>query len=306
MSSPPRRTAPEPAAGRRYLLSPQFLRKLEQAAIASRHVLAGRTKGERRSARRGTSVEFADFRAYTPGDDLRYLDWNAFARLQRLFLKLFMEEEDLHVYLLLDASRSMAFGSPTKFSWAVQAAAALGYMALCGGDRVQVFAHARGQGSSSRLFRGRGAAPEMFDWLSAAEPAGETDLASATRWLQRTAPAPGLTFFLSDLLQPEWEPALARLAVGKGEACVLQVLSREEHEPTLRGDLKLLDAESDDSREITMGASVLRRYERERDDFLEAVRKACFRYGFSHLFVVSDQPVEDVILRSLRRLEVVK
>jgi uncharacterized protein (DUF58 family) len=142
-----------PAHDTEHLLSPGFLRKLEQAAIASKHIMIGRTKGERRSARRGSSVEFADFRAYNPGDDIRYLDWNAFARLQRLFLKLFIEEEDLHVYLLLDASRSMDFGSPSKFRWALQAAAALAYIALCGGDRVQVFTHSGGDGDVSRLYR---------------------------------------------------------------------------------------------------------------------------------------------------------
>ena len=103
-------------------------------------------------------MEFADFRGYTPGDDLRYLDWKAFARLQRLFLKLFVEEEDLHVYLLLDTSRSMDFGAPTKFEWGRQAAAALAYIALCSGDRVQLYAHAKGRGEHSRIFRGRGCA----------------------------------------------------------------------------------------------------------------------------------------------------
>src|SRR5512145_238623 len=122
-----------------YILSPMFLRKLEQAAILTRRTFLGRTKGERRSSRRGSSVEFADYRSYAPGDDLRYLDWNAYARLQRLFLKLFLEEEDLHVYVLVDLSASMSFGSPAKARWAIEMAAALGYMTLCSGDRLQVF-----------------------------------------------------------------------------------------------------------------------------------------------------------------------
>jgi uncharacterized protein (DUF58 family) len=289
-----------------HLLSPSFLRKLEQAAIASRHILLGRTKGERRSARRGTSVEFADFRAYNPGDDLRYVDWNAFARLQRLFLKLFVEEEDLHIYCLLDGSRSMDFGSPPKFAWALQAAAALSYIALCGGDRVQVFTQSDGDGEASRQFRGRGAAPELFGWLALRRPGGGTDLPTAVRYLQRAAPAPGLTFLLSDLLTPDWEAALSRLAASKGEVCVLHVLSREEFAPSARGDLRLIDSETSAEREVTMGASVLRRYTQERDGFLAAVRAACSRYGFSYLFSVSDEPVEDVILKSLRRLQVIK
>ena len=304
-----------------YLLAPAFLRKLEQAAIASKHILVGRTKGERRSARRGSSVEFADFRAYNPGDDLRYLDWNAFARLQRLFLKLFIEEEDLHVYMLIDASRSMDFGSPphdrraspSKLRWGQQAAAALSYIALCGGDRVQAFAHSGADGASSRLFRGRGAAPELFDWLAGQGAAGETGLVQAVRWLRAAAPAPGLTFLISDLLTPEWETALSQLAVTKGEACVLHVLTPDEFSPGARGDLRLIDSETIGQEqapaqqcEVTMGASLLRRYTQERDRFLADVRATCNRYGFSYLFSLTDQPVEDVILKSLRKLQVIR
>ncbi len=289
-----------------YLLSPEFLRKLEQAAIASKHIMIGRTKGERRSARRGSSVEFADFRGYNPGDDIRYIDWNAFARLQRLFLKLFIEEEDLHVYLLLDSSQSMDFGSPTKFHWAMQATAALAYIGLCGGDRVQVFAYSTGNGDISRLYRGRGSAAELFHWLADQRPGGETGLVKAMRLLRTVAPAPGLTFVISDLLSSEWEDGLAQLAASRGEACVLQVFTPDEFDPGARGDLKLIDSETDEEREVTMGASVLRRYAQERDQFLSAVRAACNRYGFSYLFSLTDQLVEDMILKSLRRLQIIK
>ena len=288
------------------LPSPDVMRKLEQAALASRHVLAGRTKGERRSARRGSSVEFADFRSYAPGDDLRYVDWNAYARLERLFLKLFLEEEDLHVYVLLDGSQSMSFGTPSKYRWGAQMAAALGYMTLCSGDRVQVFAHHHGQGTHTRALRGRGNAAELFAWLQQLQPGGKTDLVAAVRWMLRTIPAPGLIFVLSDLLTEGWEPALRRLAAGRGEVCVLQVLAPEEFEPDLQGDLKLLDSESHVPCEVTLGTSVLRRYRHERDRFLGEVRSVCHRYGFSHLASPSDTPAEDVVLRSLRRLGVVR
>lgn len=294
-----------PTAANR-LLTPDVLRKLEQAAVASRHLLVGRTQGERRSARRGSSVEFADFRAYTPGDDLRYLDWNAYARLQRLFLKLFVEEEDLHVYVLLDGSQSMGFGTPAKFDWGLQMAAALGYMTLCSGDRVQVFAHSDGHGTHLRPLRGRGRAPELFDWLQQLEPGGVTDLPAAAQWLLRTIPAPGLLFVISDLLTPGWEPALKALAAGRGEVCVLQVLAPEEFEPHLQGDLKLLDSESEAACEVTLGASVMRRYQQERDHFLGEVGALCQRYGFSHLFSRSTEPATEVVLRSLRRLGVVR
>ena len=291
---------------RQYLLRPEFLRRLEQAAIASRHILAGRTKGERRSAKRGSSVEFADFRSYTHGDDLRYVDWNAYARLDRLFLKLFMEEEDLHVYVLLDSSTSMDFGAPTKFDWGVQAAAALAYMALCSGDRVQIISHARKDARASRLYRGRGCAPELFGWLSDLRAEGQTVLNSAAECLTQTCSTPGMTFLISDLLAADWQPALARLGAARGDCCVLQTFCDEEFRPTTHGDLQLVDAETEQSLEVTMGSSVLRRYHQQRDDFLRDVESSCHRYGFSYLFALTSQSVEDVILKSLRRLQVVK
>jgi uncharacterized protein (DUF58 family) len=288
------------------LLSPEFLRKLEQAAIASRHILVGRTKGERRSARRGSSVEFADYRSYSHGDDLRYVDWNAFARLDRMFLKLFVEEEDLHVYVLVDASRSMDFGSPSKLEWARQAAAALGYMSLCSGDRAQLFSHSAEAREASRMFRGRGSTPEMFRWIRGIEAAGETDLQQAVRWVQNVAPAPGMLFVLSDLLTPDWQAALSRLGAGKGDCCVVQVFSPSEFEPDARGDVQLIDSETRQTVEMTMSPSVLRRYREGRDEFLHGVRTTAHRYGFSHLLAVTDEAVEDTILKSLRRLRVVK
>src|SRR6188472_3822835 len=118
------------------LLSPELLAQLEQMELVSRKVFRGRMKGERRSKRKGQSVEFADFRPYVVGDDLRLLDWNLFARLDQLFLRIFLEEEDLHFYLLVDNSRSMEFGSPTKLHYAKQVAAALGFIGLVNMDRV--------------------------------------------------------------------------------------------------------------------------------------------------------------------------
>jgi hypothetical protein len=179
-------------------------------------------------------------------------------------------------------------------------------MALCAGDRVQVLGHAEGRGEASRMLRGRGAATDLFGWLQELSADGATALSSAVRGLQAMAPAPGITFLISDLLTPDWEQSLARLAAGRGEACILQVFSPEEYQPTAQGDLKLVDAETEETREITMGPSVVRQYREERDTFLRAVQKTCHRYGFSHLFATTDQPVEDVILKSLRRLQVVQ
>src|SRR5690349_22866742 len=120
------------------LLSPELLAQLEQMELVSRKIFRGRMKGERRSKRKGQSVEFADFRQYVAGDDLRFIDWNLFARMERLYLKLFLEEEDLHFYALIDASASMEFGEPTKLQYAKQLAASLGLIGLCRADRVKI------------------------------------------------------------------------------------------------------------------------------------------------------------------------
>src|ERR1700676_2894301 len=137
------------------LLSPELLAQLERLELTSRKVFRGRMKGERRSPRKGQSVEFADFRSYVAGADLRVIDWNTYARLDRLFLKLFLEEEDLHFYLLLDASRSMDFGEPTKLHYAKQLAAALGFIGLGRSDRVRIETLGQSPRQPAPVFRGR-------------------------------------------------------------------------------------------------------------------------------------------------------
>src|SRR5438093_3611383 len=138
------------------LLSPQLLAQLERLELVSRKIFRGRMKGERRSKRKGQSVEFADFRQYVPGDDLRFIDWNLFARMERLYLKLFLEEEDLHFYALLDTSASMDFGEPTKLQYAKQLAASLAFIGLCRADRVKVETLDTSSRKPGPVLRGRG------------------------------------------------------------------------------------------------------------------------------------------------------
>src|SRR3954462_3317469 len=161
------------------LLEPDFLARLEQLELVSRKIFQGRMKGEKRSKRKGQSVEFADYKNYVVGDDLRFLDWNLYARLDRLFIRLFLEEEDLHVYLLVDNSLSMEFGSPTKLRFAKQLVAALGFVGLVNQDRVGV------EGVNDRLtqntppLRGRKSLWRLLDFLNKVEPAGPSDMTRA-------------------------------------------------------------------------------------------------------------------------------
>src|SRR3954453_8468898 len=163
------------------LLDPQFLARLEQLELVSKKIFMGRMKGERRSKRKGQSVEFADYRNYVVGDDLRHLDWNLYARLDKLFLRLFMEEEDLHFYVLIDNSLSMDFGSPTKLQFAEQVAAALGFIGLVNMDRVVVEAFNDRLTQSLPAVRGRKSLWRLIDFLNKIEPAGPSDLTNALR-----------------------------------------------------------------------------------------------------------------------------
>ena len=170
-----------PPAQEKTLLGPELLAKLERLDLVTRKMFRGRTKGERRSPRKGQSVEFADFRGYVPGDDLRFVDWNTYARLERLFLKMFLEEEDLHFYALIDASSSMDFGAPTKLKFAAQLAAALGFVGLVRGDRVKIETVGESARESAPAFRGRRSLWRMLDRLGQIQPGQTGSLAEGVK-----------------------------------------------------------------------------------------------------------------------------
>src|SRR5881275_588703 len=182
------------------LLDPKFLARLEQLELVSRKIFLGRMKGERRSKKKGQSVEFADYRNYVIGDDLRFLDWNLYARLDRLFLRLFMEEEDLHFYVLIDNSLSMDFGSPTKLHYAKQIAAALGFIGLVNLDRVVVEAFNERLTQTMPPLRGRRSLWRLMDFLQKVEPAGPSDLKRALRSFSLKCSGKGIVVLLSDFM----------------------------------------------------------------------------------------------------------
>ncbi len=251
------------------LLDPQLLARLEQLELVSRKIFLGRMKGERRSKRKGQSVEFADYRNYVIGDDLRFLDWNLFARLDRLFIRLFMEEEDLHFYVLLDNSLSMDFGTPTKLHYAKQIAAALGFIGLVNLDRVVIEAFNDRLTQTSPVLRGRRSLWRLFDFLNKIEPAGSSDLRQALRTFSLKSSGKGIVVVLSDFMDKGgYEDALRYLIARQMDVYVIQILSQEEIEPDIAGDLKLVDVEDEDTAEITVSGPLLKRYKQN----LEAYR----------------------------------
>jgi uncharacterized protein (DUF58 family) len=283
------------------MLEPEFLRKLERLSLVAKRTFRGQLKGEKRSPRRGTSVEFADYRDYTPGDDLRRVDWNTYARLERLFLKLFMEEEDLHVYLLVDTSRSMGFGSPAKLAYAQRVAAALGYVGLTQEDRVGATLFAERLRATLPPTRGRGNVFTFFRFLEGARAEGVTSFGACLREYALRTRRPGVAVVMSDCFGADVETGLKALLYRKFQVTLLHVLDREELQPTLVGDLKLIDSETGEAREITVSASLLRQYQRTVDAFCGGLQAFCRRYGVDYVRTTTDTPFEDLILKYLRR-----
>jgi len=299
------------------ILEESFLRRLEQLSLVARRVRAGQTAGERRSTKRGVSVEFADYRDYVQGDDLRRVDWNIYARLERPFVKLFEEEEDLAVHVLLDGSGSMDWGSDSadgegseynKWLYARRLAASLGYVALTSGDRLTV-ASLQSPASDVRFgpVRGRGHALRLFQWLEGLEAAGTTDLTAGLRAYGVVGGRPGLAVLVSDLLSPQGHvEGLMALAARGHEIVVIHVLSPDEVEPPLGGDLRLLDVETDDPQDVTIDGGMRLLYRRRLNGWRDEIRATCRARDVIYVPVVTDVPFDRVVLYDLRRFGVVR
>src|SRR5207248_4560595 len=258
------------------LLDPDFLARLEQLELVSRKIFLGRMKGERRSKKKGQSVEFADYRNYVVGDDLRFLDWNLYARLDRLFIRLFMEEEDLHVYILLDNSLSMDFGAPTKLHYAKQLAAALGFIGLVNMDRVVIEAFNDRLTQSMPAARGRRSLWRLMDFLRKLEPAGPSDLRQALKTFTLKCSGKGIVVLLSDLMDKGgYEDALRYLVTRQLDIYIIQVLSQEEIEPEVVGDLRLVDIEDEVVADITVSAPLLERNKQNLAAYRQALHEVC-------------------------------
>lgn len=283
------------------LLSPALLARLETMELVSRKIFRGRMKGERRSPRKGQSVEFADFRNYVPGDDLRFVDWNTYARLEKLFLKMFLEEEDLHFYALIDDSPSMDFGQPTKLQYAVQLAAALGFVGLVRSDRVKIETIGQPAGVSAPVFRGRRSLWRMLAHLEEIAPGPSVPLAAGVKNFCLRNPGRGIVVLLSDLMDKSgYEAALRYLVSRDMDVYLVQILSAEELDPDVQGDLRLVDCEDGDEAEVTVSAALLRRYKQTLAAFVETARQFCTRRGMVYLLARNEVPVDELITGYLR------
>lgn len=295
-----------PSAAVTELLSPELLARLERLELVSRRVFRGRLKGERRSKRKGQSVEFADFRNYVSGDDLRFIDWNLYARLDRLFLKLFLEEEDLHFHALIDASESMNFGTPTKLRVAKQLAAALGYVGLCRADRVTVSALGP-PAAAAPVLRGRASMWRMIDYLNGVDSGHNVSLASGVKDFCVRSSGSGVVVLITDLMDKEGYEAALRMLIGRRmDVYLLHVLAAEEIDPRIDGDLKLIDAEDGEEAEVTVNRYLLDHYRRTLDSFVDGARAFCARRGITYIRIRSDEPVDGIVTNYLRSHGVVR
>jgi uncharacterized protein (DUF58 family) len=283
------------------LLSTDFIRKLQQLSVVINKSFAGKMRGERRSLRKGSSVEFADFRNYVFGDDLRYVDWNAYARLEKLFIKLFIEEDDVTIHLLLDTSSSMDFGTPTKLHYGKQICAALGYIALCKYDRVCVTAITDRSGPRIQNIRGRGKSQLLFSWLQSLIPSGGTDVGKALKEYASTAKSAGPILLISDCMSNDVDLGLKALSGRRFSPSVMQLLSREEVMPSYAGDLKLVDSETGTIKEITVTPGLLKKYQNKLDGYLDYLQGICNKYGINYINAVTDSPIDDLILNTFRQ-----
>lgn len=286
------------------LLGADLLAAMDRLEIISRRVLAGTMQGERRSRRKGFSIDFAEHRPYVAGDDLRYVDWNVFARLDALFLKLYLDEEDLSVVLAIDASASMDWGNPSKWVWARRLAGALGGVALAGHHRVTAMTFNAEGVQALRDLRGRARTAELGGWLVDAASRGGSDLEGAMHTIRATQRGRGVVILISDF----WEQAdpigpLQQLAGEQDLHCV-QVLSPQELDPGghgLVGDLALEDAETGGICEITVTPALLRICQARVQERVRLVREAARRAGGSHVAVSTEESVAEVLTQQLRR-----
>jgi uncharacterized protein (DUF58 family) len=292
------------------LLTPELLRRLEQIQLLAARRAKSSAKGERRSKARGQSVEFADYRNYVAGDDLRYLDWNLFGRLEKLFLKLYEEERELPVRIFLDCSESMGFGEPRKFDFARQVAAAMGYVALCGFDRVTIVPFPNeGENITTagalRAVRGRKTSLQFFENIVKLKCGGAANFNEALRRGALEARQAGVAVVLTDFLDPAgYEKGLSAL-VGRGfQVNAVQILSPDELAPGTYGDLKLVDSESGMMQEVTFGKYRLNAYQQTVQNFIQKLREFSASRGINFFSVSSAMKLEDLLLKQLRASEV--
>ena len=284
------------------LLDTKFLKQIARLQIRSENVFRGKFKGERRSLNRGASVEFADYRTYELGDDLRHVDWNVYARLDRLFLKLFDADEDLPIFILIDNSTSMDFGRPTKLECAKRIAAALSYIGLISFDRVSVYTFSDQLTSIVPSMYGKAQFPKLSQAIEGIAKGGETHLTACLQRFLTETKGPGVGIIISDFWDMNGsETGIKQLVSRNFDLTLIHLLSAEELQPRLSGELQLADAETGQSKEITVNEGALVGYTQRLNAFCENLKHYCLNRGVTYIRMNHQIPIEQFVLQDLRR-----
>lgn len=298
---------PDNGENTRFPLDAEVLQRLDNLALLTRRPMATGRPGRRRSPQPGSSMEFADFRRYTPGDDFRRIDWRAYARLERLFLRIFEAEENITVTILLDCSDSMHQGSPPKIELATRIAAALAYIGLKCEDSVVVGALTDRLASYRRAGSGKNSVWTVGEFLNRLPRSGKTDLNHALYDLGRVLHGPGLTIILSDFLAPGgYQTGIRAARQLRQELALLQILSPDELAPPLQGDWRLRDSEGVGTVDVSISPAVLQAYQQRLTTFMQDLAAFAHSNAASYSMIPSDMQIIDVVQRLLRQITLVK
>ena len=284
------------------MLNPEFLTQLEQFRIQCIQPFRGKHRGDRRSLNRGAGIEFADYRLYEHGDDLRYLDWNIYARSEKLFIKLFQADEELPISILIDTSQSMQFGEPTKLVYAKQIAAALSYIALANSDRVALYTLAERLYVAVPFIYGKSQFTRLQNALTTIETRGTTHLTTCFKHFATSQPKTGVAIVLSDFLDAAGYAEGINSLLGRGFALMLiHIQCPEEIDPPPSGEWQLEDAETGETKEITINEETIEHYRNRQKEFCENLQRFCTKQGIPYIRMLTDITVDPVVLQDMQR-----
>ncbi len=283
-------------------LEPVLLRRLERLGLVSRRRVANQIKGERRSVQRGSSMNFVDYREYVPGDDVGQLDWNVYGRLDHLVIKLYEDEQNVTVHLLVDNSNSMDWGEPNKLQLALQLAGSLGYVGLTNFDRVQCATFSDTLGATFGPARNQREAHNLFAYLNEVKAAGQTDFEASLRAYAMQNRRPGLIVIFTDLLSHSSFEAGVKYLLERGyEIALIHVLSPAEVRPGIGGDLKLIDRETGRFVDVTLNQRALTLYRERYQGWTSAIEGFCGRHSIVYQRVESSEPVDKLLFQTFRK-----
>lgn len=277
------------------LFDSQFLNKIERMVITTKLMISGGASGNRKSANKGSSVEFSDYREYVIGDDFRRIDWNAYARFEKFFIKIFMDEREAPVHIYLDTSKSMNWGNPSKSFVSRRLAAALGYIGMSNYDSVSVECLNKRVECSKVSMRGKNSFAKLLNFLEQVQYKGKTNLTAAIKESHIKSNR-GISVIISDLFSPDsFEEALKFLQYKKQDVYVCHTLAPSEINPEVSENYKLIDSETGECMDVTASSALIKTYRRVYRKFTEDIKKTCFRRGMNYILLDTSVPVEKVL-----------